>query len=339
MKAVAVVDERKVELVDTEMPEVGVNKVLVKVKFSMLCTWEQRVFLRMMPFPLPYIGGHELTGTIEAVGSNLDPEKYPIGTRVIPHVIPFCGECKLCRKGGQNMCETISQAAAHGGLAEYIAISPNQMYMVHESVPFERLAFAEPLACVITSFDKLNVQLGSDVVIIGAGTMGLLNLLIAKKLGARVIISEMDEKKRKLAKELGADLIVNPVEEDPVQFVRKATLGRGAEVVINCVTAKAVMAQCLSMLATKGIFLMFGKMFPDGKVEIDINEVHDRDLVITGSMNASVSAFQRSVDMLSKGLIKPDEIGLLSQAYDKEDAQMAFEEAVKPDTYRIGIRF
>lgn len=339
MKSVAIVDERKVELVETSMPEPGEKEILVKVKFSMLCTWEQRVFLRMMPFPLPYVGGHEFSGTIAAVGSSLKPGKYPIGTKVAPRVIPFCGECEYCRKGAQNMCNLVAHEASYGGLAEYITIPPEQLYMVSEDVPFERLAFAEPLACVLTCFDKIKVEMGDDVVVIGAGAMGLLIIMVAKRLGARVIVSEMDEERRKLAEKLGADWTVNPLEENAVGYVRKATHGKGAQVVINCVTAKTVVSECLAMLATTGSFVMFGKMFPDGKIEIDINEIHDRDLSIKGTMSCSVSAFQRSVRMLEQRLIEPEKWGLLSGSFCMNEAQKAFEMAVKPDTYRIGIRF
>lgn len=237
------------------------------------------------------------------------------------------------------MCDLIAHEASYGGLAEYIAVSPDQLYMVREDIPFERLAFAEPLACVLTCFDKIKVEMGDDVVVIGAGAMGLLIVMVAKRLGARVIVSEMDEERRKLAEKLGADQTVDPSNEKAVEYVRRATGGKGAETVINCVTAKAVVSDCLAMLATTGSFVMFGKMFPDGKIEIDINEIHDRDLSIKGTMSCSVSAFQRSVRMLEQGLLQPEKWGLLSGEFYMDEAQKAFETAVRPDTYRIGIRF
>ncbi len=339
MKAVAIVDEKRAEVVERPVPELKPNEVLLRIERCMLCTWEQRVFLRLQPYPIPYIGGHEFAGTIAAVGSDLDPARYPIGKKATGRVIPFCGECPSCRRGAENMCETQDQANNFGGLAEYLAVPVNQLYMVGDDVPFERLAFAEPLGCVITCFDKLHIQLGDDVVIIGAGMMGMLNLLVAKHLGARVIVSEPDAAKRALAQKLGADAVVDPMQEDAVAFVRKETDGHGARAVINCVTFKSIIPQCMAMLAIKGTFLMFGKMFPDGKVEFDLNEIHDHEYVVTGTMSASVSAFQRSVNLLEKGILKPETLGLLHATFEKEQCQTAFEEAIRPETYRVAIHF
>ena len=339
MKAVVIVDKEVVELQDRAVPELKADEVLLKIERCMLCTWEQRVFLRMQSFPLPYIGGHEFAGTIAAVGSGLETEKYPVGTKATGRVIPFCGECPSCRRGAENMCETQKQENNFGGLAEYIAVPVSQLYMVNDSVPLERLAFAEPLGCVITCFDKLDVKLGDNVVIVGAGMMGMLNLLVAKLHGAYVIMSEPDDRKRELAKKLGADAVVNPKETDVVGFVKAETSGQGARAVINCVTFKEIIPQCMSMLGIKGTFLMFGKMFPDGKVEFDLNDIHDREYIVTGTMSASVSAFQRAVNLLEKGIVKPEELGLLSETFDKTQCQNAFETAIRPDTYRIAISF
>lgn len=339
MKAVVIVDKKRVELQDRPVPELKSDEVLLKIERCMLCTWEQRVFLRMQPFPLPYIGGHEFAGTIAALGSGLDPGKYPVGRKATGRVIPFCGECPSCRRGAENMCETQSQENNFGGLAEYIAVPVTQLYMVNDSVPFERLAFAEPLGCVITCFDKLNIKLGDYVVIVGAGMMGMLNLLTAKLQGAYVIVSEPDEKKRELAKKLGANAVVNPLETDAAEFVKKETSGQGARAVINCVAFKEIIPQCMDMLGIKGTFLMFGKMFPDGKVEFDLNAIHDREYVVTGTMSAGVSAFQRAVNLLERGIVRPDELCLLEKIFDKAQCQEAFETAVRPDTYRVAIRF
>jgi len=237
------------------------------------------------------------------------------------------------------MCETQKQESDFGGLAEYIAVPVSQLYMTGDAVPLERLAFAEPLGCVITCFDKLNIKLGDNVVIVGAGMMGMLNLLVAKLQGAYVIVSEPDDRKRELAKKIGADVVVNPLETDVAAFVKEKTAGQGARAVINCVAFKEIIPQCMSMLGIKGTFLMFGKMFPDGKVEFDLNDIHDREYVITGTMSASVSAFQRAVNLLEKEIIKPDELGLLSETFDKAQCQKAFEAAIRPDTYRIAITF
>ena len=124
MKAVAIVDEKRAEVVERPVPELKPNEVLLRIERCMLCTWEQRVFLRLQPYQLPYIGGHEFAGTIAAVGSDLDPARYPPRDPVLrrmPVLPPRCGEyvrdagsgkqfwwtCRISRGAGES--------AVHGG--------------------------------------------------------------------------------------------------------------------------------------------------------------------------------------------------------------------------------
>ena len=150
MKAVTIVADRKVELTDVPKPVPGPNQVLLRIDACALCTWEQRVFSRLQPFPLPFTGGHEFVGHIAAIGENLSPEKYPIGTRAVARQIPHCGECPSCRTGRDNKCRAKNDMKGQGGLSDYYLTDVAQLYMVDKSVPVERMLFTEPLACVIT---------------------------------------------------------------------------------------------------------------------------------------------------------------------------------------------
>lgn len=338
MKAVVTVDENKVELQDLPKPVPGPNEILIKVYACMLCTWEQWVFSRRMPFPLPFIGGHEFSGVIEAIGSEVDPEKHPIGAKVAGTQIPSCGECDSCRSGHDEKC-VYAGTVPHKALAEYIVLNARYVFMASDDIPFDRLMFAEPLGCVITAIDKLQINLGDDLVVQGGGLMGLLNALVAKNLGACVILSEPDAKRREKALELGIDYAINPIETDLTEFIKNRTKGIGCKNVINTVSVKGAISQGMSLLSKNGTFLMFGKMFPNEPIEVSINQLHDNEWRMIGTMSASINAWHRAVNMLSKGVIRPEEIGLLSDMYDKEEAMMAYKQAIRNDTYRIGIKF
>ena len=104
MKAVAVVDDRKAEIVEIERPEPDGYEILVKVHACALCTFEQRVFIRENNKPLPFVGGHEVSGEIYKIGKYVDPELYPIGRKVAVKTQPSCGSCYYCRRGQSTQC-------------------------------------------------------------------------------------------------------------------------------------------------------------------------------------------------------------------------------------------
>ena len=199
----------------------------------------------------------------------------------------------------------------------------------------KKAAFAEPLACVLNSIEKGKIELGDDVVVIGGGIMGMLHVMSAKLSGARVILSEPDETRRKIAEELGCDITFNPIENDPVAFVRSLTDGRGAEAVFNTTPISAVAKQAVAMTAPMGRCVMYSSQHPDKPFEISPNWLHNTETIVTGAVSPSVRSFNRSVNMLSKRIIDPER--LVSGIYDKEEAQEAFEASVRPDTYRIII--
>ena len=119
------------------------------------------------------------------------------------------------------------------GFSEYAVVKARNLYAYPKATPDEEAAFSEPLACVLNSIQRSHIKMGDDVVVIGGGVMGLLHVLCAKLQGARVILSEVDAKRREFGLKLGADEVIDPLSSDPIQQVRDLTGGRGADVVEN----------------------------------------------------------------------------------------------------------
>jgi L-iditol 2-dehydrogenase len=223
-----------------------------------------------------------------------------------------------------------------GGLSEYLVIKTENAYLLDEKISIEEGVFAEPLGCVVTSVMQGKIEIGDDVMVIGGGVMGMLHILCSKLSGARVTLSEPNEKRAEFAKQLGVDYIVNPNAQDPVQFIKDITGGRGAEVVFNTTPVSALVEQGLKMIAPAGRFLQYSSMHPDNPVPISPNWIHDKEVILTGTKSPHIKAFTTSVDLINKGIInvKP----LLSEAYDMADADTAFERAMSAETYRVMIR-
>lgn len=343
MKVVAIVNDHKVEVKNVKKLKAKPGQVLIKMHACALCTWEQRVFTRESKMPLPFVGGHEIVGEIAEVGEGVSLEKYPIGSKVTARLIKACGKCYYCRHGEENLCVDVNapfdpdmEIPGTGGLGEYLNVDTNQIYFLPENIPDEIAVFSEPLACVLNSIERGHLELGSDVLVLGGGIMGMLHVMCAKLSGTRVIISEPDEIRGKLALQLGAHHWVNPLEKDIVQFMK--TLNNvGAEAVFNTTPISAVAKQAIEATAPLGTCVMYSSQHPDRPIEISPNWVHSSQINITGAVSPSIRSFRRSVDLLEKRLLWPDK--LISGVFTLEQAQQAFETAIRPDTFRTIIKF
>lgn len=344
MEVLAITDSHKCEVRTVTRPEPSEGEVLIKINGCALCTYEQRMFTRQAPTPLPVVGGHEITGEIAGVGEGVDPEEYPVGKKVAVRLINSCGKCYFCRRGEENLCINInskkssqSEIPGSGGLGQYVVVPIQKLWDIPQELPVEKAVFAEPLACVLNSIKKGKIELGDDVVVIGGGIMGMLHIMCAKLSGARVTLSEPDPERRRLAEKLGCNYTVNPMETDPVEFVKSITKGFGAETVFNTTPISAVAAQAVEMVAPMGRVVMYSSQHPDKPIEMSPNWIHKTEAIITGAVSPSVRSFDTAVNLISKGLI--DTSHLVSGVYDYHDGTEAFEAAIRPDTFRIVVKF
>ncbi len=344
MKVVAIVDERKVEIKEVKKPSPKTNQILMRVKACAICTWEQRTYTCESHMPLPFVGGHEIVGEVAALGEGVTDKEFPIGSKIVARLINVCGKCYFCRKGEENLCVEINNLESSqmeikgtGGMGEYLVINCSQAYPIPEDLPDSKAVFAEPLACVLNSIEKGRIDLGDDVVVVGAGIMGMLHIIGAKLSGARVILSEPNAERRKIAEELGCDITINPTEVNPVEYIKSLTDGRGAEVVFNTTSISAVAKQAVEMTAPMGRCIMYSSQHPDQPFEISANWLHNTEAIVSGAVSPSVRSFHRAVNVLSKKIINPER--LVSGIYNFENAQEAFEAAVRQDTFRIVVTF
>lgn len=344
MNVAAIVDEKKVGILAVRKPSPGKGEVLVRIKACAICTWEQRVFTRVSKMPLPFIGGHEISGVIEEIGQGVDPEEFVIGRHVAVRSLNACGRCYYCRKGQENLCVEIGKAVEEphkeiygpGGLGEYLVANLSDIFMLSDGIPYEVGAFTEPVACVVNSLKVARVDLGNDVVVIGAGIMGLLHVMLSKLRGAFVIVSEPDEQRRITAKKLGADIVFNPLDEPLVDKVKDLTEGRGADVVFNTTAIAKIAEEAVLATGKMGRVVMYSSIHPDKPIEVSPNWIHNTEVNITGAVSPSIESFYVASVLLSKGIIDPSP--LISAQYPLEETQKAFEDSIRPDTYRIIVK-
>jgi len=328
---------RDIEIQEVPIPEPNRDQVLVKVHSCALCTWEQRMYTGEDPH-YPLAGGHEVSGEVIKVGERVFSVKP--GDHVTVSGLVRCEQCESCRRGLNNICENMYKirdaqpTPGPGGLGQYVLRLGADCYKVPDSVPFEQAALTEPLSCVLRSVKHGKLAPREEVVIIGAGIMGMLHLLLAKRSGAEVYISEPDEGRRRKAMEIGADGVFNPMEGDYVATVRELTGGRGADATFVCVPNGATIEPAVNASAPGGRVMLYSSFFPKGKkIQLDPNIFHKTEVVLTGTMSQSRQDFFEAAEMIANQEL--DLESLISARFPLDDVERAFEAALKVDTYRV----
>src|SRR5579864_6824908 len=265
MRAAVLVAPRNLELRDFPVPRPGPGQALVRLRATALCTWEQRTYQGIQHVQTPFVGGHETAGVVAALGEGVG--RLSVGDHVTLGPVA-CDECYFCRRGFAERCESyLGRFALDGawgpwGLAEYKLAPARALFAVPLELSFEEASLAEPISCVVHSVRKLQPELGDDVVVIGAGPMGLLNVLVLKRRGVRVIVCELDASRREKARLLGADVVLDPRDGEFPAQVRDVTEGRGADAVVAAVGSASVNSLAFEMVGKTGQVVLFASAHP-----------------------------------------------------------------------------
>lgn len=346
MKAIVELGVKNIEIQDIPMPYLQSDEVLVKIQANGLCTNDVRDYLGDTIYSFPRIGGHEFSGEVVEVGTDVDPKYFKKGDHVVKYIIPACGECYYCKTGRENLCNEVYTSttfqnpggiSGFRGMQQYLAVKSRDLYKYADGVPYTHSVMTEPVACVVNSVERAQILFGQDILVIGGGVMGLLHVMLAKLQGARVLVSEPNEERRKLAEELGADVTFSPFDGDAVAFVKEQTEGRGADVVFNTSANPKVALQALEFTAKGGQTFMFSSLHPNDPVLTDLGRVHSQETVITGTVSPTIRTFYRAVQLIGKGLL--DVSKLIDRTFNYTEAVAAFEYAMKPETFKTIILF
>ena len=256
-----------------------------------------------------------------------------------------CGDCYYCRMGQEGVCEQFDYNrkvgrlpfSGTGGFSEYLSVKERNIFKFSRSVDPGVGAFSEPLSCVHHSIGLIGEKRYKTAVVIGAGTMGLLHILMLKNRVEQIIVSDPSEQRRATALKLGADAGINPDTQDPVKVVRGMTEGRGADVIIDATPVFSIAQDILDMVAPMGTVIYYSSIYPKEHVQLDPNRIHKSMANITGSANSNTHDFSQAVELLSTQEIDPTP--LVSAQFQFEDIKEAFTVSLRHDNYRTVIRF
>ena len=346
MKAIILEKPGHAVISDIEIPSLKEDEVRLRIVTSGICTNDVRDYNGECNYSYPRIGGHEYCGVVDEIGSGVDSRYIKKGQKAVTYIIDDCKMCYYSKRGEENICEGLPMTktfqnaeglSGYCGFAEYVVCKANDVFIYPDETSFEKMAFTEPLACVVNSVHRTDIQFGDDVLVIGGGAMGLLHVMAARLKGARVILSEPLKQRRDKALSLGCDEVVDPVNTDAVAEVKKLTGGRGATVVFNTTASPAVAKQAVEMTAPGGTCVMFSSLHPNDPVPVNLGAVHSYQVTITGAVSPTIKAYHQSVLLLGKGLLDPTP--LIEGIYNYTEFDTAIKVAAKTESYKVLLNF
>jgi 2-desacetyl-2-hydroxyethyl bacteriochlorophyllide A dehydrogenase len=283
---------------EREIPEPATDEVLIKVMASGICGTDVHIFRGEYLGDYPVIPGHEFSGVISAVGSNVNRFKPGDHVAVEPNI--SCDNCEPCLNNRQNFCLNwkATGVTLPGGMEQYVAVPEKAVFDIGD-LPFDQAAFVEPLSCVIHGIERTHIELADKVAILGAGPIGDLMLQMAHIQGAsQITVLENNPGRADLAEKLGADHVAISMDELKQNYY---------DVVIDATGVLPVMNRSIDFIRSGGTVLLFG-VPPAGKnLEVDAFKIFQKGLTILSSYTSVRNSYQ-AVGLLQSGQIKVTEL-------------------------------
>ena len=299
------------------------GEVVVQVARTGICGTDVHIYHNEYMSDFPVIPGHEFGGVIVEVGKEVTRSAVRLGERVAPDPNLYCGHCYFCRNEHANHClnwQGVGITRA-GSFAEYVAVPARACYQLPDAISDAQAAFVEPLSCVIHALKRFRVWPGDEVLILGAGPMGLILVQALRRSGAsQVVVVEKQPDRLALARQLGATAAI-AAGPDQTEALRELA-PYGFAVVIDATGVPAVIEQAFDYLKPRGQYLQFGVAPNHAKISLSPYDVFRHDWTIIGSF-ALCYTFQPAIAWLANGVV--DVLPLISHTVPLADFASVFD--------------
>jgi len=312
-------------LTDVPKPVIGPNDLLIKIKKTAVCGTDLHIYKwddwAQRNVPVPLTVGHEFVGVVAEVGSEV--AGFAVGDRVSGEGHLTCGHCRRCRAGRQHLCRNTRGLGYHvtGCFAEYLSLPARNAYKIPDSISDDIASFLDPLGNAThttLSFDLV----GEDVLITGAGPIGIMAVAIAKHAGARhVVITDINEYRLELARKMGATVAVNTQKTSLDEVMNQLGMREGFDVGLEMSGHPAAFNDMLKHMVHGGYIALLG-ILPN-QTAIDWDNVIFKGLIIKGIYGREMfETWYKMISMLQSGLnVK----SVLTHQFAAEDFQKAFD--------------
>ena len=345
MKAVRYYGPGDVRVEQVEIPSCGADEVLVKIEACAVCGSDLKTSKVGNPrMKEGAVMGHEFCAVVQEIGPDA-AGGLSVGDRIVLATSIACGECLYCRRGWRNICQNIKPMgfSYDGGMTEYTiipaaALSGGHVVKVPDGLAAEHAALAEPISCAVNSLEQCNIEEGDVVLVVGAGPMGLLNVLVARARGAsKIILSEPNAARLQQGAPF-CDITVNPTEQDLAEVVKaESTDGLGVDVCIVAAPAAAPQEQAVHLVRKRGTVCLFASL-PVGRnmLNIDSRAIHYNEIRVVGSSDSTAAHVAEGVAMLADGRVDGSKIA--THILTLDDIAQAFELMISGESLRVVLK-
>src|SRR5947209_12524368 len=330
MRAVEYHANDDVRIVELRVPEIGVGEVVVKLRGCSLCASDVMEWY-MKPSASTY-PGHEPVGVIAAVGEGV--KGFMLGQRVFVHHHVPCMVCHFCQRGSFSQCTTFRSTRLYpGGMAEFIRVPAANVQLdvlpLPGDVTFEAATLIEPLACCVRGINRAAVQPGDNVLVLGAGSNGLMLGQLAQQRGAiPVIIVDPITFRRRRALEAGIGYVLDPQEESLLEQVIAVNNGRRPDIVIVTPSSINAMKQGVELAGPGGTVLLFAPPPPSEVLAFSPHHLFFQEITLRTSYSAGPYQTRHALDLLRNRRIRAEQV--ITHRFSLQDAAQAFQLVAKP---------
>jgi L-iditol 2-dehydrogenase len=319
-----------VRIVELPVPEIGAGELLVQLRACGLCASD--VMEWYMKPRAPMYPGHEPVGVIASMGE--DVQGFTAGQRVFVHHHVPCMVCHFCQRGSYSQCIMFRSTRLYpGGLAEYIRVPAANVKLdvlhLPEDLAFDAATLIEPLACCVRGINRAGIQAGEGVLVLGAGSNGLMLAQLAKLRGAvPVIIVDPIAYRRQRALEVGIDYALDPQEENLLERVLAVNNGHRPDIVLVTPSSISAMRQGMDLVGPGGTVLLFAPPPPSEVLGIAPHQLFFQEITLRTSYSAGPYETRHALDLLQNGRIRAEQV--ITHRFALRDAAQAFRLVAKP---------
>lgn len=285
----------KISIEEVAIPEPKKGEVLIQVRAALTCGTDLKAYLRGHPLiPMPGPFGHEFAGVVVKTGPEVSSFKE--GDPVMGvHSAP-CHRCFYCRRGFFNLCENIMKTKVLGAYGQYLLIPSHvvkeNLYKKPEFLPFEIAALLEPLSCVVHPYEKINIDKINEVLVIGAGPIGLLHLIyLLREFKVNICVMDINSERLSVAQKTGASVCTK-------ETIKEKLREGGFDLVVECTGRPDVWMEAINYVRKGGMVILFGGCPSKTTVTYSTARLHYDELTLMGSFHYNPSDVAKARDFL-----------------------------------------
>ena len=328
MRVAVYYSNRDVRLEERPRPAIGPGEILLKVEASGICGSDVMEWYRLRKAPL--VLGHEVAGTVEETGAGVT--RFRPGDRIVAtHHIP-CGACRYCLTDRHSVCDTLRTTSFEpGGFSEFVRLPALNVergtFRLPDGVTADEGSFVEPLACVVRALRISRLRAGQSVAVLGSGISGILQIQMARALGAgKIVATDPVPFRLDAARRFGADLAVRADDDVPAR-IREANEGRLADQVLVCTAALPAIAQSFRCVDRGGTILFFAPTEPGTTFPVPLHDIWNDGITLVHSYAGPPADMMVALDLIAARRV--DVAGMVTHRIGLARTQEGFETVIR----------